>query len=128
MSTKDKLPSSEGDEPPKKRKYVSKKKTTDTTNAQEKLYQGVIRSYIDRYAEKKRISQQQIKTITSFIEEYLQAFIIVGYNHDGEIITHVSSKNQIHTDALNTCIYKFITQKARDKDSPASGLCGDDLL
>jgi len=113
MSVNDKQ-QSEDDEPPKKRKKsVNKKQSSDLTN-QEKFFKGAVQSYIDSYAERKRISQKDINTIASFIEEYLQAFIIVGYNHDGETITHVSAKNQVQSDALNTCLCRFITQKDRD--------------
>lgn len=113
MSVNDKQ-QSEDDEPPKRRKKsVNKKQSIDLTN-QEKFFKGAIQSYIDSYAERKRISQKDVNTIASFIEEYLQAFIIVGYNHDGETITHVSAKNQVQSDALNTCLCRFITQRDND--------------
>ena len=86
------------------------KKITKTV-AEETFLKGVVQSYVDQYKEKKKISQQEITTITSFIEEYLQAFIIVGYNHDGEIITHVSATNRVQADALNTCLGRFIADK-----------------
>lgn len=102
----------------KKSKSVKKKQSTSTVD-QEKLFKGAVQSYLDAYAEKKRISQKDIKTITAFIEEYLQAFIIVGYNHDGETITHVSARNQIQTDALNSCLCRFIASKMKEKEGPS---------
>ena len=113
MSANDNQQSEDDEAPKKKRKSVNKKQSTDVTS-QEKFFRGAVQSYLDSYAERKRISQKEVNTIASFIEEYLQAFIIVGYNHDGETITHVSAKNQVQTDALNTCLCRFITQKTRE--------------
>lgn len=112
------------DETPKKKKTMRSKKTTKTAT-EETFLKGVIQSYVDQYREKKKISQQEITTITSFIEEYLQAFIIVGYNHEGDIITHVSANNQVQADALNTCLGRYIMDKMQDKDSRGSEWPGD---
>ena len=113
------------DETPKKKKSMRSKKITKTA-AEDTFLKGVVQSYVDQYKEKKKISQQEITTITSFIEEYLQAFIIVGYNHDGEIITHVSANNRVQADALNTCLGRFIADKmqsgeSRNNDWPDDG-------
>lgn len=115
------------DETPKKKKTMRSKKTTKTAT-EETFLKGVIQSYVDQYREKKKISQQEITTITSFIEEYLQAFIIVGYNHDGDIITHVSANNQVQADALNTCLGRYIMDKMQSKDSRGSEWPGDGRL
>lgn len=125
MSTNDNQQSEDDEAPKKKRKPVNKKQQADTPS-QEKFFRGAVQSYLDSYAERKRISQKEVNTIASFIEEYLQAFIIVGYNHDGETITHVSAKNQVHTDALNTCLCRFITQKSKETgagDEWSDGRC-----
>ena len=107
------------DEPPKKKKSMRSKKATKTTT-EDTFLRGVVQSYVDQYREKKKISQREITTITSFIEEYLQAFIIIGYNHDGEIITHVSANNRVQSDALNTCLGRFIAEKMAPGESKSN--------
>ena len=87
----------------------NKKKNTPDLTAVEKQ----IKEYVEKFRDKKSISQTNINIITSVIEEYLQSFVLIGYNYDGELLTHVSSKNQFQNDALNTGLHRFLLSNAR---------------
>ena len=80
-----------------------------------------IGEYVKRYKQNKQLSQENVDIISSFIEEYLQAFILIGYNYDGEFITHAHSKSPLQSDALNTGLHKFLI-KALGRNSLPPGL------
>ena len=69
-----------------------------------------IKKYVESYQEQKSIDQSNVDIVSSMVEEYLQTFVLIGYNYDGELITHAVSKSQVHSDALNTGLHRFIMQ------------------
>ena len=56
--------------------------------------------------------EQVCEAYPKLVKEYLQNFLLIGYNYDGEMIAYTSAKSQLQSDSLNTGLYKYITQSA----------------
>lgn len=92
-----------------------KKQSQDNQSEEPKLpgmvdIENQIKKYVEQYSEHKKISESNIHLVSSILQEYLQTFILIGYNYDGELITHAHSKTQFQSDALNTGLHKFLVQ------------------
>ena len=72
--------------------------------------QKAIQSNLADYARKKHLSQQQVQTINSFIEEHLSCFILLGYTVNGEPVSVVNAPTQKDSDSLGTLIQKFLAK------------------
>ena len=88
------------------------RKKDGLSNDDNDLITAKINAYLEEYKERKKLSQDNIEIITSVLEEYLDTFLIIGYNYDGEMISYSHAKNQAQFDALNTGIFRFINQHA----------------
>ena len=97
---------------PRKKKRVSKK------TPEEQLIADALESCLGEYKERKKVSQDNIEIVSSVIEEYLQNFLIVGYNYDGEMLAYTSAKTQLQVDALNTGLQKYIIQNIQRGHQP----------
>lgn len=100
-------------QPPDKKPSPRKprKKSSETTGS-DALMHASIRAYLENYKERKKLNQDNIEIITAVLEEYLDTFMIIGYNYDGEMISYSHAKTQAQVDALNTGIFRFINQHA----------------
>jgi hypothetical protein len=91
----------------------------ESDDMEDKLIVGAIKTYLENHKERKRVNQDNIEMLTTILEEYLQSFLIIGYNYDGEVVTSTSAQNQVQVDALNTGILRYIGQHmARDIPPP----------
>lgn len=90
----------------------SKKKSSSLSDEDREnaIITASIRAHLEQYKERKRINQDNIEIVTSILEEYLDTFLIIGYNYDGEMISYPHAKTQAQHDALNTGIFRFINQ------------------
>lgn len=100
-------------QPPDKKPSPRKprKKSSETAD-NDALIHASIRAYLENYKERKKLNQDNIEIITAVLEEYLDTFMIIGYNYDGEMISYSHAKTQAQVDALNTGIFRFINQHA----------------
>ena len=85
---------------------------------EEQLIADALESCLGEYKERKKVSQDNIEIVSSVIEEYLQNFLIVGYNYDGEMLAYTSAKTQLQVDALNTGLQKYIIQNIQRGHQP----------
>lgn len=69
---------------------------------------NMLRDMLMEHAKKKNLTKNNVKIIHSFIEEYLNSFILLGYTFEGEPVTLVSALNQRDADSLSTFIQKFV--------------------
>ena len=118
----------DSDKSPKK--STSKKKTSGSSNKEKKVDEGsfidgdeefaakirkALETNLDEYSKKRNLTKKQITTITSFIEEHLSCFVLLGYTVDGEPITIVNANTPKDSDSLGTALQKFL---ARYSDPP----------
>jgi len=93
------------------KKNSNRKKDHQSTD-DNTLITASIKAYLEEYKERKKLNQDNIEIISSFLEEYLQTFLVIGYNYDGELISYSHGKTQAQMDALNTGLFRFINQHA----------------
>lgn len=68
----------------------------------------VIQGYVTRYYNTKKITQENIDIISGVLNEYLQSYVLLGYNYDGNPITVVHAENQLQRDAVNIALIRHI--------------------
>lgn len=59
-----------------------------------------------------------LDTLESTIEEFLNSFIIIGYDLDGNPIDIVSAGTQQEADALSTLLNKLVMSKLKGSEPP----------
>jgi hypothetical protein len=112
------------DKPKKSRRKNPKSSTSDddmidSDTLEDKIITGAIESYLEQYKERKLVNQDNIEMLSSFLEEFLESFLIIGYNYDGEVVNCTSARTQAQVDALNTGIMRYISQyMTRDNTPP----------
>jgi len=103
-------------QPPDKDKPKSSRSKKASIDAEEDranaLMTASIKAYLENYKERKKLNQDNIEIITAILEEYLESFLIIGYNYEGEMIQYSHARTQAQADALNTGIFRFINQHA----------------
>jgi len=56
--------------------------------------------------------------LTSVIDEYLENFLILGYDYEGESVQLISASNQQQSDALGTSVHRFLMQNLKGGAGP----------
>lgn len=90
----------------RKRKHSSKYKK------QRQLIRSALETHLLDYANKKNEQKRNLDELTSFIEEFADSFILLGYNYDGEPLTLVSADTQQQADSLGTLVQKFVVNSS----------------
>lgn len=98
--------------PSSNNKKNSNRKKDQFSSDDNDIITASIKAYLEDYKERKKLNQDNIEIISSFLEEYLQTFLVIGYNYDGELISYSHGKTQAQIDALNTGVFRFINQHA----------------
>ena len=65
-------------------------------------------SFLRDQLKNKQESKKDLDVLTSQVLEFLNSFVLLGYNFDGEPITIISAHNQQEADSLGTLINKFL--------------------
>jgi len=65
-------------------------------------------SFLRDHAKDKLDSKRDLDALNSQILEFLNCFILIGYNCEGEPVTLISAHNQQEADSLGTLLNKFI--------------------
>jgi hypothetical protein len=78
------------------------------------IIRSALESHLMDYAKKKNEQKRNIEQLSSTIEEFMDSFILLGYNYDGEPMTIVSASNQQQADSLSTALQKFIVSSQGD--------------
>lgn len=95
---------------PKAKKPVSrKKKTRKKDEISDKALKDLVDLALQQHATTSSHRRKyEIEAFNSVIEEFLQSFIILGYNLDDEPIVLINSKSQKDSDSLSTLCGKFL--------------------
>ena len=92
----------------------SKKSTSKTENDFDEEYKNKIRAALQNnlkeYLKNRNLSQKQISTINSFVEEHLSCFVLLGYTVNGDPVTLVNAATQKDSDSLGTLLQKFLSK------------------
>lgn len=74
----------------------------------EELLKSAMQDYLSHQSHAKIERSKSMASLISIISEYLSAFIIIGYNVNGEPINAIHASNQKDADALSAAINRFI--------------------
>jgi len=71
-------------------------------------------SFLRDQISEKNSNKKDIEALNAQILEFLNCFILIGYNFNGEPISMISAHNQQEADSLGTLINKFIFNSSKD--------------
>ena len=85
-----------------------------------KQLKQMIHDQLLAYTQQKKLDKKTFTELTEIVSEFLNCFVILGYNCTGEPVTLVSCKSQQHADSLGTLVQRFIatTPGPSDFDPP----------
>ncbi len=93
----------------------SKKKATPSSIDSYQL-QKLLKEALQEYAEERTIKHlDNANAISGTLEEFLQTFVLLGYDLNGAPITIVNTKTQQDADALSTAVTRFFMQHGHDQ-------------
>ena len=93
---------------PKKRKPRAKKSKPSLKKASERLIQDALEAHLEYQAVRVSGQKRDLMFLSNVIDEYLDNFIILGYDYQGEAVQLISATNQQQSDALGTAVHRFI--------------------
>lgn len=91
-------------EPAKKAPVISKNERAVV----EELLRNAFNDYSIKFEAKKMERAETAKRVTGFISEFLSAFMIIGYDMQGNPMNIIHASNQMDADALSSALNKFI--------------------
>lgn len=71
-------------------------------------------SFLREQINEKSNNKVDLDALNSQILEFLNSFILIGYNFKGEPVSIISAHNQQEADSLGTLLNKFIFNNAKD--------------
>lgn len=71
-------------------------------------------SFLRDQIKEKASNKKDLDALNSQILEFLNCFILIGYNFEGEPISMISAHNQQEADSLGALINKFIYNSSKD--------------
>jgi hypothetical protein len=74
----------------------------------EELLRSAINEYTIKFDNKKLERAETAQRLSSFIGEFLSAFMIIGYDMQGNPFNLIHAINQMDADALSSALNKFI--------------------
>lgn len=75
-----------------------------------KVIRAALKSHLLDYADRKSVRKSNINEILDTTREFMDTFVVIGYNYDGEPISCISAITQQEQDALFTLVNKFMMQ------------------
>ena len=93
--------------------FKTKLKSQDS--ARSELVRAALEAHLMDYASKRTEQKRNLEELTCIIEEFMDSFILLGYNYDGEPLTLVSANTQQQADSLSTMLQKFIVTSGSGK-------------
>lgn len=69
----------------------------------------MVHEHLIKHAKAKKIEKKTYTDLTEIVNEFLNCFILLGYNYSGEPVSLVTCKNQQQADSLGTLVQRFIS-------------------
>ena len=92
---------------------VQKKETLSAIDRAQinELLSDSIQSFILREKKEAKSEEEAIRLINAYLSEFLQAFMVFGYDMKGRPLCFHYAQNQMDADALNSLINRALFQK-----------------
>jgi hypothetical protein len=71
-------------------------------------------SFLKEQIAEKDSKKTDMDALNAQIQEFLNCFILIGYNFQGEPITMISAHNQQEADSLGALVNKFVFNSSKD--------------
>ena len=71
-------------------------------------------SFLKEQIAEKDSKKTDMDALNAQIQEFLNCFILIGYNFQGEPINMISAHNQQEADSLGALVNKFVFNSAKD--------------
>jgi hypothetical protein len=100
------------DQPKKKKAPVKKKKATNKKDSLDKEYMDYVEKIMRESLQEALLEESALRKVDnqaliSIIEEYMGAFILMGYDVDNEPVVILNAKNQLQADGLATLLNRI---------------------
>jgi hypothetical protein len=92
----------------------SKKKVDASGITSDQLQQLLREALSESVDAHNRKTASNINAINGTLEEFLQTYLVLGYDLDGRLITLINTKTPQEADALSTAITRFFMQHNHD--------------
>ena len=99
--------------PAKKRRKPSKDSDT-----RYKVIRAALEEHLIEHARKHDGKKKSLDEVNATLEEFLDSYIILGYDYTGEAVTLISANTQQQADSLSTLIQKFVVSSASNSSGP----------
>jgi len=71
-------------------------------------------SFLRDQLQEKNANKKDLDALNAQILEFLNCFILIGYNFNGEPVTVISAHNQQEADSLGALLNKFVFNSQKD--------------
>jgi hypothetical protein len=76
-----------------------------------------IQNFLVHRLDEKLSKKRDLDALINTVQEFLNCFIIIGYNFEGEPVNFISAHNQQEADSLATLVNKLFIQQNSGRDS-----------
>lgn len=102
---------------------ISKKKPPTLSAEESEHLELLIKDKLETHIKRKKYDEQAANELQSILQEFLDCYIIVGYNFQGEPVNMLSVDNQQQADSLGTSLHRLMMNLPR---GPLDGGLGHD--
>jgi hypothetical protein len=106
---------------PRKKKVVSRRSKSDSgdmTDKETEYLTSLIQAGIEQARVKKMFDKTDRLKLEKMIQEFLDCYIVIGYNFQGEPVNLLSVESQQHADSLGTALTRFMAGLPRGPMNP----------
>lgn len=93
---------------PKPKPKTKSLKKPEKGDSKYHLIRAALEEHLVEHARRHDKKKRSLDEITAHVEEFMDSFIIIGYDYGGEPVTLISASTQQQADSLSTAIQKFI--------------------
>lgn len=83
-------------------------KNPKSSDSKYTLIRAALEEHLVEHARRHDKRKRSLDEVTAHVEEFMDSFIIIGYDYGGEPVTLISANTQQQADSLSTAIQKFI--------------------
>ena len=76
-------------------------------------FHNALEAHLASTVEQKKKELKNLKALDNLLSQYLDSFIVIGYDTTGEYVSLVSAHNEQSADSLSTGLHKFIMNNIR---------------
>ncbi len=91
----------------------SKKKFSGLSKEESDHLEILIREKLDGHIKRKKYDEKAVHELQGMIQEFLDCYVVIGYNFQGEPVNILSVDNQQQADSLGTSLHRLMMSLPR---------------